>query len=412
MILPDEKKEPLLIQSLTRVVAFLGAAFLIALPALHPARVWRSLSDSRFSGIMESGDAEPFFPLPRLRFTWAGDFSGGLAPAGMDGKFGFIDTSGAYRIAPLFGYAGGFSGNRAPVLLSGSWGYVDVTGAVAIPPVYDWAGPFHEGLAPVAADGQYLFIDTAGTPAGPLRFSDARPYSGGYAAVRLGEGGYGAWGFLDASGALAIPPLFDDVPFGFSEGLAVVKMEIERPYRAGFIDSSGGFAFDTLYDAAEGFHEGRAPVGRGEWRGNRFEGLWGYADTTGRPVTPVTYAEAGPFRDGKALVRFPDGGGYALIGKDGSILRSFRADAEIKRGTGSGMVTYRLQKLWGFLDPETGRTIPAGFSEAGDMVEGMARVRLPGPLERAWTFIGGDGAFMGSTAAVSAAEAATAAETR
>lgn len=358
---------------------------------------------------MISDAMEPEVPLPRFRFSWAGDFSEGMAPVGTDGRFGFIDTSGAYRIAPLFEYAGGFSGNRAPVLVSGGWGYVDVTGAIAIPAVYDWAGAFREGLAPVAADGQYLFIDSAGTPAGPLRFSDARPYSGGYAAVRLGEGEYGAWGFVDRTGNLAIPPLFDDVPGGFSEGLAVVKMENERPFRSGFIDSSGGFAFDTLYDAAGDFHEGRAPVGRGEWRGNRFEGLWGYADTTGRPVTAITYAEAGPFHEGKALVRFPyggatdgvnggEGGGYALIGKDGAIIRAFRADAEMRRGPGSDMVTYKLHRLCGFLDPETGRAIPPGFSEAGEMRQGLARVKLPGLKDRGWTYIGRDGAFLGGAA--------------
>jgi hypothetical protein len=381
-----------------KAVALLGVACLLAVPALHPIRDGRSVSDTRFSRAMIPDDSDPEGPLPRFRFTWAGDFSEDLAPVGTEGRFGFIDTTGAYRIAPLFEYAGGFSGNRAPVLISGAWGYVDVTGAMAVPAVYDWAGAFREGLAPVAADGQYLFIDTAGTPAGPLRFSDARPYSGGYAAVRLGEGDYGAWGFVDRTGALIIPPLFDDVPGGFSEGLAVVKMEHERPFRAGFIDSSGGFAFDTLYDAAGDFHEGRAPVGRGEWRGNRFEGLWGYADTTGRPVTALTYAEAGPFQDGKALVRFPNGGGYALIGKDGAILRAFRADAELRRGPGSGMVTYKVRKLCGFLDPETGRAIPPAYSEAGEMKQGLARVRLPGLRERGWTYIGRDGRFLGGAA--------------
>lgn len=357
-----------------------------------------SAPDARFSSAMLPGTAKPVGPLPRLRFSAAGDFSEGMAPVGTDGRFGFIDTTGAYRIAPLFEYAGGFSGNRAPVLVSGAWGYVDVTGAMAIPAVYDWAGAFREGLAPVAADGQYMFIDSAGTPAGPLRFSDARPYSGGYAAVRLGDGDYGAWGFVDRTGALAIPPLFDDVPGGFSEGLAVVKMENERPFRAGFIDSSGGFAFDTLYDAAGDFHEGRAPVGRGEWRGNRFAGLWGYADTTGRPVTALTYAEAGPFHGGMALVRFPNGGGYALIDKEGAIVKAFRADAGMRRGPESGMVTYKLQNLCGFLDPGTGRDIPPAFSEAGEMKGGMARVRLPGSGERSWTYISADGIFLGGGA--------------
>lgn len=337
----------------------------------------------------------PGADLPRLRFDWAGDFSEGLAPVQVDGRFGFIGTSGEIRIEPRFEYAGGFSCGRAPALAGGRWGYLDATGSFAIPAAYDWAGAFREGLAPVAADSAYGYIDTNGAYAGPMRFSDARAYSGGYAAVRFGDGENGAWGFVDRQGSMAIPPLFDDVPGGFSEGLALVRVESEMPYRSGFIDTSGGFAIDTLYDAAGDFHQGRAAVGRGEWRGNRFEGVWGYVDTTGRLVTGLTYLEAGPFQDGTALVRLLNGGGYVLIGLDGRIAASFREDAEVETGPEGGMVTYKLHNRLGLLDPADGKATPAVFAEAGALRQGWARVRLAGKGRGAWAYIDREGRFLG-----------------
>jgi hypothetical protein len=316
-------------------------------------------------------------------------------------RFGFIDTSGAMRIPAAFDRVGAFSGGLAPFLENGKWGYVGVTGARAIPPAYGFAGPFREGLAPVATDSGYGYIDREGRPVGGMGYSDARPYSEGLAAVKVDYEDYSAWGFVDRRGEFAIPPLFSDVGAGFSEGLAVVTVENEMPYRAGFIDTSGGFAMDTLYDAAGDFHEGRAPVGRGEWRGNRFDGRWGYVDSTGRLATPLAYAYAGPFRDGKALVRLT-GGGYAWIGRDGRILRAYREDLEVSRPQDGDLVTYKLRMWCGFLDSLGREPLGNSFYDAGSFRCGWARVRLPAAGPAVWGYIGRDGRYLDSAGSASA----------
>lgn len=333
-------------------------------------------------------------PMPKVRFSWGGDFQEGYAPVQVDGKFGFIDTLGALAIGPSFEYAGAFSGRLAPALIDGKWGYIDVTGRIIIPPVYDWAGPFNEGLAPVETAGGRGFIDTLGAEVGGFRYQDARPYSGGYAAVRIGDGEWSAWGFVDRTGNLAIPPLFADVMGGFSEGFAAVRVDLEMPYRSGFIDSSGGFAIDTLYDAAGDFHEGLAPVGRGEWRGNRFTGSWGYVDTTGRLKTPLAYSYAGAFRGGRAQVR-RSGGGNAIIARDGRVLQEFREDLQVLPADEGGVLTFKLRNLYGFMDPATGGVIGPHFAEAGVFRGGWARVRLTGAGSGGWAYIGKDGRFLG-----------------
>jgi hypothetical protein len=385
-LLPDKPKAAIVI----------SAAAIMAVFTHRPASLLAKAGEERF----RDATSHPGFPVPPplphgLHFPWAGDFSEGLAPVQIGNRFGFIDTSGNLRIAAAFDRVGAFSGGLAPFLENGKWGYVDVTGGRAIPPAYGYAGPFREGLAPVATDSGYGYIDREGRPVGGMGYADARPYSEGLAAVKVDYEDYGAWGFVDKRGEFAIPPLFNDVGAGFSEGLAVVTVESEMPYRAGFIDTSGGFAMDTLFDAAGDFHEGRAPVGRGEWRGNRFEGKWGYVESSGRLATPLAYSSAGPFRDGKALVRLA-GGGNAWIDRDGRILRAYREDLEVLRPQDGDLVTYKLRKGCGFLDSLGREPLGNAFTDAGSFRCGWARVRLPAKGPAIWGYIGRDGRYLDS----------------
>lgn len=378
----------------------LGAAISAALAYLAISSLPLSRSslerDSRFSTAMAAvaayDEAEP--ALPRRHFASAGDFSEGLAPVQVDGGFGFMDTAGILRIPPRYAYAGGFSCNRAPVLEGGKWGYVDAAGREAIPPVFDWGGRFSGGLAPVATSRGYGFIDSNGAPVGAGTYTDARNFSEGFAAVRTGDGENAAWGFIDRKGVEAIPPLFPDVPGGFSEGLAVVRVESERPFRSGFIDSSGGFAIDTLYDAAGDFSEGLAPVGKGDWRGDRFHGIWGYVDRTGRMAIAPAFESATGFRNGRALVRVP-GSGFRLIGRDGRILVSYPAGIELAALPDGDMVTFKVRNRYGFMDSSGKEIIPPVFSEAGRSRLGWARARIGGGERGAWVFIDREGRFLG-----------------
>jgi hypothetical protein len=64
-----------------------------------------------------------------------------------DGKFGFIDTTGAWVLQPVFDEAMRFREGLAPVKQNGKWGYIDISGKFEIEPQFDYAIPFSEGLA-------------------------------------------------------------------------------------------------------------------------------------------------------------------------------------------------------------------------------------------------------------------------
>src|SRR5215217_1652403 len=113
------------------------------------------------------------------------------------------------------------------IQVGGKSGYIDATAPVAIPPRYTSADDFHEGLAVVGEPDpgggidrvtnsvrrRAGVIDTAGNEVIPLRYDQIRHYAGGRAAFRSGK----RWGFLDATGAVAIEPIYEGA-WHFSEG--------------------------------------------------------------------------------------------------------------------------------------------------------------------------------------------------
>ena len=119
-----------------------------------------------------------------LEFDVVGPFSEGLAQAAVDGKCGFIDASGEWKIKPEFEASlpanavlmngvtmmlgGRFKEGLAPVyvegdpLQGGTCQYIDKTGNKAFQQVFQRGGEFSEGLAPVCVDDRWGFINTSG----------------------------------------------------------------------------------------------------------------------------------------------------------------------------------------------------------------------------------------------------------
>jgi hypothetical protein len=102
-------------------------------------------------------------------------------------------------INPAKGEVGG-------VKLNGKWGFIDASGATKIPFKYDDASFFQEGLAPVAINGKYGYIDKTGAVVIPLKYEKTDHFQdNGLAYVELG----GKGGFINKAGAVVIPIKFD-----------------------------------------------------------------------------------------------------------------------------------------------------------------------------------------------------------
>jgi hypothetical protein len=132
-------------------------------------------------------------------FEGCGSAAEGLIAVRIEGRWSYLDTAGRGVIPPRFQWAGDFSGGLAPAGDgSGRCGYVDRSGAFAIPPRFEACRPFSDGLARVTlpaeggGPGGVAFIDPAGQVAfaGASRsppFDSADDFVDGLAAV--GQGG-------------------------------------------------------------------------------------------------------------------------------------------------------------------------------------------------------------------------------
>lgn len=185
----------------------------------------------------------------RPRFNSAGQFGEGLCPCQEGEGYGFIDRDGAWVVEPRYRFAGEFAEGRGMIMVESLSGFVDASGSEVIAPRHKWATAFREGLsktedprkpekkkkAPdVFYETRYGYIDAAGDmvlelPAGDYPYIFTR----GLAAVgRPGpDGGERRWGFVDRSGATAIPfeyeeaCVFDEVGYAYvrtAEGWQVI----------------------------------------------------------------------------------------------------------------------------------------------------------------------------------------------
>lgn len=142
-------------------------------------------------------------------FTYAGDFAEERAWVELNGKAGIIDPTGKVAFAgskPPDGDWSKFTGGLARAYSQGKWGYVDKAGQFTIEPRFDYAWDFSGPTAVVQLGEGSGVIDRTGKLVVqmqlPARLGET--FDGLTSFTRDGE----YWGFVDASGKTVIPPAF------------------------------------------------------------------------------------------------------------------------------------------------------------------------------------------------------------
>ena len=274
---------------------------------IRPQYLWGTAFENGFAAVFVCGrvvyiDADgKLYSRPATRQTSE------LSRKKWNGKFGFVDGSGQWKIAASFDDALPFSEGMAAVEVHDKWGFIDATGRMVIAPVFEAAFYFREGVAtamtesddviidktgkvlargfkqlrgvvaegraPVSRDDKYGYLDLNGGIAIPLVYDDADLFSRGLAPVKKGA----KWGYIDRQGATAIPFIYDSAGV-FGDGLAPVRIGNE----SGFITPSGKFAFRLEFDYAPGFWglDGDKDISRFWTKG----GAFGYVNTSGKVI--------------------------------------------------------------------------------------------------------------------------------
>lgn len=131
--------------------------------------------------------------------------------------------------------------------------------------------------------------------------------------IRIDE----AWGFINGSGQVVIPPTFERVG-NFSEGLA----KFRKNGKWGFINSKGKEVIQPVYETVRDFSEGITAVMQRKRKG--IEAF--YIDSTGKVLFNKTYPTDGsywpihPFKEGLAAVEDPESKKVGFIDKKGNFL--------------------------------------------------------------------------------------------
>lgn len=270
---------------------------------------WRGLGSVYVCGRYVSIDA--LGTLLPLRIA----VEGHLEPQKKDWKFGFVDASGQFKIAPTFAEVLPFSEGLAAVRVGEKWGFVDTSGQIKISPRFEGAYYFGEGVATVELDsasgfavidslGNVLasnldsvgfivneripvkrgeksgYLDLRGKVVIPLVYDAADTFSDGLAAVETG----GKWGYINRDGKVVMPPKFDDAG-EFALGLAPARLG----EHSGFISKSGEFAFSLAFEHAAGFLTGdeKSNLFVASTDVSRFwtiDGKFGYVNTSGQVI--------------------------------------------------------------------------------------------------------------------------------
>lgn len=222
------------------------------------------------------------------------------------------------------------------ILKAGVYGFIDVAGKVLVEPKYEAIQfEFSEGLCGVQQTGKWGFVDGTGALKVPLLYEDVSAFSGGLARVKLD----GKWGYVDGAGNLVIPAKYVRAT-SFAAGLARVVAKGDQEGEAiaeitcGFIDKTGRYVIKPKFAFARQFEDERAAVNvGGRWLMGTFTGgKWGFIDPTGRQVIEAQYEDVGDFSDGLAPVRLNKQWGY--VDKDGRVLipPQFKSQAAFEQG--------------------------------------------------------------------------------
>lgn len=306
--------------------------------------------------------------LPASALPFSMPYSSGLLACRFDDRVGFIRPSGELAIPAAFLLALGFSEGLAAVKVADGWGYIDAAGQFVLPPQFTAAASFSDGMAQVQRGEQVGYIDRAGAfvPA-PPKSSQLGRFVGGRAPFRaLSRIGVPAWGYLDRSGRVVVPPSMDQAG-EFSEGLAAAQQDD----LFGYIDVDGVWAVEPRFTEAGDFHEGLAAVGD--------SGHYGYCDPSGTVVIDFRFLRAGAFSEGLAPV--------AIGAKTGFIDREGRVAIEPAFDTAhsfsEGLAAVRVHHRWGFID-RAGRVVVEPVYEGAQAFSGgvacVRRFADPRPL--------------------------------
>jgi hypothetical protein len=212
------------------------------------------------------------------------------------------------------------------------------------------------------------FIDLTGRVVVPPAWDYVEPFWKGHAFVIQN----GKWGIIDGTGKVILKPQWDQILYGMPNGQYVVK----KDGKCGVIDADGNPVGPFVLDerAVEGPCEGLTRV----WKGKKV----GFIDAMEKVVIEPQWDEASVFTDGFAMV--VKDGKEGIIDHSGKLVVDLKWDHDNDDGLFSeGLANVKLGGKWGFIDKTGNVVLAPQWDHARSFSNGLAQVEK----NKKWGFI-------------------------
>lgn len=232
---------------------------------------------------------------------WTGSPSDdGLLPVFREGKFYFADTNGNKKEVPMDGQnveeLGNLGSGVAPAKIDGKYGYVNSRFEPQSGFEWDGATTMQDGFAAVKKGEKWAVINSSFETVTDYIYDDVKTDENGFFAVSGRAFVRDADGFrmINGSGESIGGGGYEDaVPFVSKEPTAVEKNGLW-----GFVNTDGEMVIEPQYRNAGAFSEGLAPV--------ETDDGWGYITLNNEMVIGPKFSEAKSFCQGLAPVKEED----------------------------------------------------------------------------------------------------------
>ena len=334
-------------------------------------------------------------------------FSSGLARVKLNGKWGFIDTSGSELVPLKYDALDNFYLGLARVKLNEKWGFIDINGEEIISIEYSYAELTRDSLIKVNKGGRKyknkdrkksnrkFYIFREGKEIMPYAYWYKYHFSkkGRLSKVSLLNDTIligGKWGYLDINGKIVIPIKYDYLG-EFSEDIVSANLDGKVDKYGFFLGGKwGGLSLKNeivipfRYDDIFYFNEGFAKV--------KLKKKWGFIDKNGNEITPIMYDYVEDFKNQHAIVGFGldfewRDGSINSYGKLGLINHLGKEITELKYDTINNsdkrFAIVKLENEWGFVDKKDIKKSKIGYDDILGYFNGKSFVKK----ENYWFFL-------------------------
>jgi len=237
-----------------------------------------------------------------------------------NGKKGYKNYDGKIMIEARFDEAYLFKENVAPVKIGEKWGMINTHGEYLLNPENESVYWAKEGMVLFEKDGLCGFALTSGKIIIPLQYFMAGDFCEGLSAVTVKDkAGHLKAGYINKENKIVIDFKFDETN-DFNDGLAAVIPLNSADNKLGYINKHGDFVIEPQFDDALEFIEGLAPV--------EIEGKWAYINKQGKLICDPVYYNAGNFFCGLSCVQKEKDGLWGYADKTGKLVIPFQFDYE------------------------------------------------------------------------------------